>query len=94
MLLVDLFEIENKWLIIGLSGVMVAYPAITSTLGYMFVAPYFLFGTMVGVFGVCLACRSRKWYEVAAGLFSDWLQCWNLSGVYPDLCQCHSALCD
>ena len=69
MLLVDLFEIENKWLIIGLSGVMVAYPAITSTLGYMFVAPYFLFGTMVGVFGVCLACRSRKWYEVAAGLF-------------------------
>ena len=41
MILADLLEIDNKWLLIALSGVMVAYPAITSTLGYMFVAPYF-----------------------------------------------------
>lgn len=47
-------------LIIGLSGVMVAYPAITSTLGYMFVAPYFLFGTMWWAYLVCALPQKQK----------------------------------
>lgn len=68
MVLADLLEIENQWLLIALSGVMVAYPAITSTLGYMFVAPYFLFGAMVGVLGISISCKTQKWYRYMGGL--------------------------
>lgn len=68
MLLADLFEVRNRGLIVGFSGLMVVFPVITSAMGFMFTAPFYLCGTLLGVLGAWLSCRSRKWYGYAGGL--------------------------
>ncbi|MCD8249934.1 MAG: glucosyltransferase domain-containing protein [Lachnospiraceae bacterium] len=68
MLLADLFQIKNRWLLVVLSGVMVVFPTITSGFGYMFTMPYYFLGTLLGVLGACLSCRTKKWYLYLPGL--------------------------
>ncbi|MCC8164111.1 MAG: glucosyltransferase domain-containing protein [Lachnospiraceae bacterium] len=68
MVLTDLFEIRNRWLMAALTGVLVVFPMITSGFGYMFTMPYYFFGTLLGVLGACLSCRTGKWYLYLAGL--------------------------
>lgn len=66
--LVELFEVKNKLAIVALSGTMAVFPAVTSTLGFMFTAPYYFLGTLFGVFGVALSCKAKKWYTYLAGI--------------------------
>ncbi len=47
---------------------MAVFPAVTSTLGFMFTAPYYFLGTLFGVFGVALSCKAKKWYTYLAGI--------------------------
>ena len=42
-------RIQDALVIISLSGVMVCFPAVTGMFGFMFVAPYFFFGSFLGV---------------------------------------------
>ena len=44
-------RIQDTLVIISLSGVMVCFPAVTGMFGFMFVAPYFFFGSFLGVLG-------------------------------------------
>lgn len=67
-LLADLFELQKKWVLIALSGIMVTFPMVTSTFGYMFTAPYYFLGIFMGVAGVYLSCKCRVWYGYVAGL--------------------------
>jgi hypothetical protein len=64
----DLLEIENMLLNIGLTGIFIAFPVITGMLGYGFTAPYYLFGTLMGVYGGYLLCRHRRWYFYIFGI--------------------------
>ena len=42
------------------TGIFVTFPAITSVFGYMFTAPYYYFGLLCGVFGICLFNRKKN----------------------------------
>lgn len=66
--LIKLFEIKNKWLVIGLSGTLIVFPAVASTFGYMFTAPYYFLGTWMGILGAYICCKCSKWYLYLAGL--------------------------
>lgn len=44
-------RIDNSLVIISVSGAMICFPAITGMFGFMFVAPYFFFGSFLGVLG-------------------------------------------
>lgn len=61
-LVVDLFEIKNTLLIILLNGLMIVFPAVTSTLGYMFTAPYYFIGVLLGLVGIYVFFKNKKWY--------------------------------
>ena len=41
------------------TGIFVTFPAITSVFGYMFTAPYYYFGMLCGVAGVCVFYRKK-----------------------------------
>lgn len=64
-----LLDIENIWLNIGLTGMMIAFPVITGLFGFAFTAPYYLFGMLMGVFGAFLVCKYSKWYLYLIGIF-------------------------
>ncbi len=68
VLLAELFQIKNRWLLTALTGVMVVFPMITSGFGYMFTVPYYFLGTLLGVLGAYLSCRTQKWYLYLLGL--------------------------
>lgn len=68
IILVDLFEIKNKFINIGLNGVMVVFPAITGIMGYVFTAPYYYFGTLLGILGIWLIFKFKKWYYIIIGI--------------------------
>lgn len=67
-LISELLEIENKPLMIGLTGILTVFPVITGMLGYGFTAPYYLFGTLMGVFGGFIVCRYSVWYAYLFGI--------------------------
>lgn len=50
--IVKLLEINKKIYIVLLSGCLVTFPQITGMFGYMFTAPYYLLGTLLGIMGV------------------------------------------
>ena len=52
-------EIDNKLLIISLSGVMVCFPAVTALFGFMYTVPYYFIGSVLGVWGAYIF-YSRK----------------------------------
>lgn len=68
ILIVDLLELNNQWLITGMCGLMIVFPVLTSTFGYMFTAPHYYVGTLMGVFGGWLSCKYHKWYLYLSGL--------------------------
>lgn len=50
-LLVLKLRIESPLILVALSGAMVGFPAITCAFGFIYVAPYYYFGAMLGVLG-------------------------------------------
>lgn len=68
-ILVSMFlEINNSFLNIGLTGIMITFPVVTGLFGYMFTAPYYLFGTLTGVLGCYLLCKYSEWYFYLVGI--------------------------
>lgn len=66
--IVKVLEIESKWSIVAISGIMVTFPTITCMFGYMYTAPYYMIGFLLGVTGVGIVCSGKKtWYGVLAG---------------------------
>lgn len=51
MLISNLFEIESGLLQAALTGVMITFPVVTGLFGYIFTAPYYFFGTLMGIGG-------------------------------------------
>ena len=47
-------DIENKVLIVGLTGVMVCFPSVTNIFGFVFTAPHYYIGAALGVVGAYL----------------------------------------
>ena len=47
-------KIEDKILIVALTSVMVCFPAVTNIFGYIYTAPYYYIGALMGVIGAYL----------------------------------------
>lgn len=68
--IVRIIEVENKWSIFTICGLMVAFPTITCMFGYMYTAPYYMIGLVFAVAGVrCVCSEEMQWYKVVAGAF-------------------------
>lgn len=59
-LVIDLFNINKSIEIVIFCGLMEAFPAVTSALGYMFTAPYYYFGLLIGVFGIYIYFKRKN----------------------------------
>lgn len=59
ILIVRMLGIEDKMIIIGLAGVMVAFPAVTGIFGFIYTAQYYYFGALLGVIGAYVYYRDR-----------------------------------
>lgn len=68
-IIIDLFEIRHIVFCISLSGIMVTFPVITGLFGYMYTAPYYMFGLLLTVTGAFLVCKYDKWYSFFGGVF-------------------------
>ena len=68
VLISELLEIDSQMFNTILSGIMVVFPVITGMFGYAFTAPYYLFGTLLGVMGVFFICKYSKWYLYLGGI--------------------------
>lgn len=58
--LVRLLNIKKKHLIVLLTGLFVSYPTVASAFGYMFTAPYYFFGTFIGVLGLSIYSKNKN----------------------------------
>ena len=56
-LLFTMLDIQDHLMSILVIGIFVTFPAITGIFGYMFTAPYYYFGTLMGAFGIFLYHR-------------------------------------
>ena len=65
--IVNLFEIKNRWFCIGIGGLMVTFPVITSLMGYMFTAPAYSLAIIFSVVAGYIICKYRKWYSLVIG---------------------------
>ncbi len=61
-LLIDLFDMKNDIACVALGGVMVTFPVVTGMFGYMFTAPAYMIGLLMGMSGAYFICKYRKWY--------------------------------
>lgn len=68
-MITDLLEIDNHLLLVGQAGILTTFPVIAGMLGYCYTAPYYLFGTLIGVLGGFLLCKFTKWYSYLFGVF-------------------------
>lgn len=66
-LIVNLLDIKRPLLLVCLSGIFVCFPMLAGLFGYMFTAPYYMIGLMLGVFGVWVILKYRKWYFLIIG---------------------------
>lgn len=67
-IMVRIIEVENKWSLLAISGLMVTFPTITCMFGYMYTAPYYMIGlvlAMVSVYVICIG--TKRWYKIIIG---------------------------
>lgn len=82
-----LLEIENKLVLVCLSGIMVVFPTVTCLFGYIYLAQDYGVGIFLSIAGASLICMNKRWYLTAIGVV-----CFVCSiGVYQS-CFC-SGLC-
>lgn len=77
-LISDMIRIRSRLLIILLVGVFVSFPAVTSTFAFMFTAPYYFFGTFIGVLGAYIFYSKKT---VITGLICSVLMACS-TGIY------------
>lgn len=68
VLVSEILDIKNRLLRIMLTGGMTVFPMVAGVFGYVYTAPYYFFGTFMGVSGVWLFSRSARWYCYLAGI--------------------------
>lgn len=82
-------QIESKILNILLSGIFVTFPAVTGIMGYMFTAPYYYLGALLGVIGAYILVHYNGWISIL--ICSVFMAC--STGVYQsNIPVCLSAL--
>lgn len=57
VLAAELLRVRRRASCVCLAGVMAAFPAFTSTLGYMYTAPFYMAGLLMASCGALLVCR-------------------------------------
>ena len=68
-LIIRKYNIHNIFTIILVSGLLIAFPTITGIFGFMFTAPYYYFGTLIGVIGILtFLCDNKPLYFIIGGL--------------------------
>lgn len=60
--IIKLLDINNKFLCMFVSGIMVCFPVITSIFGYMFTLHFYMLALLLGVTGAYFICTFKKWY--------------------------------
>lgn len=66
--MVRILEVESKWSLFAVSGLMVTFPTITCMFGYMFTAPYYMIGLVFAVSGIrCVCAEEMSWYRPIVG---------------------------
>ena len=68
VLVSEILDIKSGLLRILLTGGMTVFPMVAGVFGYIFTAPYYFFGTFMGVSGVWLFSRPARWYHYLAGI--------------------------
>lgn len=76
--IIRLFDIEKRSLQLILCGLMVSFPVVTSTFGYMFTAPYYFLGLFLSTLAVLAA---RQWPGAGGFLTGALCVCCSL-GIY------------
>lgn len=66
-LIADLLNIHRKSSCICLAGVMVTFPAFTSTLGYMYTSPFYMIGLLFAVAGSYMICKHEHRFSLLIG---------------------------
>lgn len=59
--LIRLFDIRRKPLRVALCAMMAVFPVVTSTLGYMFTAPYYFLALLLAVLAAYIAAGRPRW---------------------------------
>lgn len=65
--IVVLLDIQQRALIVMLSGSLTAFPMMAGLFGYMFTAPYYMFALLMTVIGVFLISHWNRWYTFILG---------------------------
>ena len=65
-ILIQIFQIENGWLQSVLCGLLVTYPVVTGTFGFMFTAPYYFFALFLAVLSVYIELLRNDTLSFAA----------------------------
>lgn len=71
-MLVRMLRLKSRAGCALLAGLMVVFPVVTATLGYMYTAPYYMLGLDMAVAGAWLIDETtcvRRWYFLPAGSF-------------------------
>ena len=68
-LICKLLSIEKTGSCIALGGILVTTPVLTGTFGYMFTAPHYALGLLMGVAGVVVVCKKSGWVHLLCGTF-------------------------
>ncbi len=91
-LLITMYHIKSALSIVAISGVMVCIPVITGLFGYMFTAPYYMFGMLLSIAGCFLIHNyAEKGKLCGGGICFSWqhIYClWdrNISGKFSCFC--------
>ena len=67
-ILIRLFKIRRISFVVLITGLMVVFPSLTATFGYMFTAPYYMFAMLMAVYGAYLLASRPKWYTFGIGV--------------------------
>lgn len=70
MLIVGIFQIQNKIYAVLIGAYMVSFPVVTSTFAYMFTAPYYFFAALCMVLAVWFTKRYQKGFFCGISLIT------------------------
>lgn len=70
-IIADLLEIRTVTGRILLGGIFAAFPFMTALYSYMYTSASYMFGFLLGMIGLYLVCRVRKWYSFITGVILE-----------------------
>lgn len=67
VVLTEVFEVKSTWAVVGISGMLVAFPALASTFAYVFTMDGYMLAVLLATLSV-LFTKKFKWGFVAGGI--------------------------